>query len=94
MELIIALLSGAAGGNVAGALLKKYSMGPLLNSVAGILGGGVGGSILSMLGAGGVAEAAGSGLDLGAVIGSVASGGVGGGVLMVVAGLVKQALAK
>jgi uncharacterized membrane protein YeaQ/YmgE (transglycosylase-associated protein family) len=94
MELIIALLSGAAGGNIAGALLKNYNMGTLLNSIAGIVGGGLGGSILSMLGAGGVAEAAGSGLDLGSIIGSVASGGVGGGVLMVIAGLVKQALAR
>lgn len=29
MELFISLLSGAIGGNVAGALLKKFSLGTL-----------------------------------------------------------------
>jgi uncharacterized membrane protein YeaQ/YmgE (transglycosylase-associated protein family) len=43
MELIISLLSGAVGGNLAGAVLKKSSMGTLWNSVLGILGGGIGG---------------------------------------------------
>ena len=39
MELIISLLSGAIGGNLAGGLLKKLSLGTLWNSVVGILGG-------------------------------------------------------
>lgn len=91
MELIIALLSGAAGGNLAGALLKKYSLGTLWNSVAGIVGGGLGGQILGMLGASGAAS---GGMDVGAIIGQIASGGVGGGVLMVVVGLIKSAMAK
>ncbi len=83
MELIISLLSGALGGNVAGALLKKFSLGTLWNSVAGILGGGLGGQLLGSLG-----------LDLGGIIGSVASGSVGGGVLMVIIGLIKKAISK
>jgi len=94
LELLVALASGAAGGNIAGALLKKYDMGTLLNSIAGIAGGGIGGSLLTALGAGGVAEAAGGGLDLASILGSVASGGVGGGVVMVLVGLVKQMLAR
>ena len=49
MELIISLLSGALGGNVAGALLKKFSLGTLWNSVVGILGGGLGAQLLGML---------------------------------------------
>ncbi|MEZ5766305.1 MAG: hypothetical protein R3D80_00640 [Paracoccaceae bacterium] len=47
-----------------------------------------------MLGAGGVAAAAGGGLDIGSIIGSLASGGVGGGVIMAVIGLIKNAMAK
>jgi hypothetical protein len=43
-----------------------------------------------MLGAGSMG--AGGGLDLGAIIGQVASGGVGGGVMLVVVGIVKQML--
>ena len=46
IALIIQLVSGAVGGNVAGALMKKYSLGTLLNSIAGIVGGGIGGQLL------------------------------------------------
>jgi uncharacterized membrane protein YeaQ/YmgE (transglycosylase-associated protein family) len=51
--LIIQLISGAVGGNAAGALLKKFSLGTAGNSIVGILGGGVGGQILAALGVGG-----------------------------------------
>ncbi len=44
IALIIQLLSGAAGGNLAGKLIKKIDLGTLGNSIAGILGGGLGGS--------------------------------------------------
>lgn len=91
---IISLASGAVGGNLAGSAMKKYSMGTLWNSVAGILGGGLGsvvlGSIMPELG-----EAAASGsLDIQSILGSVAGGGVGGGIVMTVIGLIKQAMNK
>ena len=50
LPLIVQLVSGAIGGNVAGSLMKKFSMGTLWNSIIGILGGGLGGQILGMLG--------------------------------------------
>lgn len=83
MELIISLLSGAVGGNIAGALLKKFSMGTLWNSVVGILGGGLGAQLLGMLG-----------IDISGIIGNIAGSGVGGAVLMVVIGLIKSAMNK
>ncbi|CAL2079920.1 hypothetical protein [Tenacibaculum sp. 190524A02b] len=83
MELIISLLTGALGGNLAGALLKKFSLGTLWNSVVGILGGGLGAQLLGMLG-----------IDLSGILGSIAGGGVGGGVLMVIVGLIKNAMGK
>jgi len=49
LPLIIELISGAVGGNIAGALLKQFSLGPIGNSIAGIVGGGVGGQLLGML---------------------------------------------
>lgn len=97
LGLIIQLLSGAAGGNIAGAFLKKYSLGPVGNTIVGVLGGGLGGQLLSYLGAGGTAMATGvatSGLDVGAVVSSVLGGGVGGGILMVIVALVRQAMHK
>ena len=39
------LIIEAVGGNVAGAALKDKSLGAIGNSIAGIVGGGVGGTI-------------------------------------------------
>lgn len=93
VSLLIQLISGAIGGNVAGAMFKDIDLGKLGNSLAGIVGGGIGGQLLEILLGAGKAAAA-SNLDFGAIIGQIASGGVGGGVLMVIIGLVKQAMAK
>jgi hypothetical protein len=46
--------------------------------------------LLSLLGIG----AAGGGMDLAGIIGSILSGGVGGGVLLAIIGVVKQLFAK
>jgi hypothetical protein len=90
--LLIQLVSGAVGGNIAGAALKKFSLGTMGNSIVGILGGGLGGQILGMLGAGGGDAAAGGGL--GSILSSVAGGGVGGGVLMAIIGVIRQSMRK
>ena len=82
LPLIIQLVSGAVGGNVAGGLLKNFSLGTLWNSVVGILGGGLGGQLLGMLGIG----ADGGGMDLAGILTSVAAGGAGGGVLLGIIG--------
>ena len=43
LNLVIQLVAGAVGGNAAGAILKQFNLGPLGNSIAGIIGGGLGG---------------------------------------------------
>ena len=80
MEILISLLSGAVGGNIAGALMKDKSLGTLWNSVVGILGGGIGGQLLGLIGAG----------DMGGIIGTVASSSVGGAVLLAIVSLFKK----
>ncbi len=92
LGLIIQLISGAVGGNVAGSLMKNASLGPVLNSIIGVLGGGLGGQLLAMLGVGG-AEAAGT-MDIASIVTQVAGGGIGGGVLLAIVGLIKNAMAK
>jgi uncharacterized membrane protein YeaQ/YmgE (transglycosylase-associated protein family) len=89
VSLIINLISGAIGGNLAGAALKDQSLGTIGNSVAGILGGGVGAAILQALGATGA-----GGLDVGSLISSIVSGGIGGAIVMAIIGLVRNAPAK
>lgn len=46
---VVSLIAGSAGGNIVGALLKNRNLGPMLNTVLGLVGGGVGGKILPML---------------------------------------------
>ena len=87
---IISLLSGALGGNLAGNMMKKYSMGTVMNSIVGILGGGAGSYLLGMLSPEIGAAAASGSLDIGSILGSVAGGGVGGGALLAIVGMVKH----
>ena len=86
LPLIIQLISGAVGGNAAGSLMKKFSLGTLLNSVAGIVGGGLGAGVLKAL----ELDVATGGANVQSVVGSIASGGIGGGALIAVIGLVKN----
>ncbi|MBA3816117.1 MAG: hypothetical protein H0X29_06290 [Parachlamydiaceae bacterium] len=102
VNLIISLISGVAGGNLAGASLKDKSLGTLGNSIAGFFGGGIGAAILKAIEgaaqtstevAQGAAQAA-PGLDIGSIIGDIASGGIGGGALLAIVSLIKNALNK
>jgi len=92
--LIIQLIAGGVGGNIAGSALKQYNLGTIGNTIAGIIGGGVGAQIIGALlgGEPEVAAAGTGGLDIGSIIGQIASGGVGGGILMVIVGLIKQVM--
>ncbi|MGH7824463.1 MAG: hypothetical protein ACREQ7_04720 [Candidatus Binatia bacterium] len=90
MNLVISLVSGAVGGNVAGAALKENSLGPLVNSLLGIVGGGLGAGMLQTLGISPGGEA----LGFESLLGSIASGGVGGAILMVIFGFIKRAMAR
>lgn len=90
-SLLVQLVSGAVGGNAAGAAMKKYSLGTVGNSIVGILGGGLGGQILGMLGMGAGGEGA---MDAGSIVSSIAGGGVGGAVLLAIVGAIKGAMGK
>jgi hypothetical protein len=92
IALIIDLISGAVGGNIAGGMMKQYDLGTLGNSLAGIIGGGIGGQILTALVGSGAAAAgaAGGNLDIGSIISGIAGGGVGGGLLMIIVGIIRQ----
>jgi len=91
ISLIISLVSGAVGGNLAGAAMKDKSLGVTGNSLSGILGGGIGGAILQLLGIG--AGQAGT-LDIASILENIASGGIGGGILLAIVSVLKGAMAK
>jgi uncharacterized membrane protein YeaQ/YmgE (transglycosylase-associated protein family) len=102
MGIVTDLVAGGVGGNIAGAVLKKFDLGPVGNTIAGIVGGVGGGQLLSMLMSGGAAAAAAAatsaastgGMDMSSILGNVAGGGVGGAVLMAIIGLIKTQMSK
>jgi uncharacterized membrane protein YeaQ/YmgE (transglycosylase-associated protein family) len=97
---IIEIIAGAIGGNAAGAAAKNYSLGTAGNSIAGAVGGLILGQILAAMGIGepGMATAEGApaagGLDVGALVSQLVGGGVGGAVLTLIAGVVKNMMQK
>jgi hypothetical protein len=92
VTLIVQLVSGALGGNIAGALLRNFSLSTIGNSLAGIIGGGLGGQLLGQyfnLPAVDTAT-----LDPAAILGQIGSGGVGGIVVLLIVGVLKSLFAK
>lgn len=97
--IIIQLIAGAVGGNAAGAAGKGFSLGTTGNSVVGAIGGVILTQILSQMGIGvpgaamdataGAAATTG-GLDMGALLTQIIGGGAGGGILTVIAGLIRS----
>lgn len=101
VQLIISLISGVVGGNIAGAAMPEdKNLGALGNSISGLFGGGIGGYILKALGvlatAGTATAATGAapGLDIGSLLANIGGSGVGGAVLMIIVSLIKSALQK
>ena len=92
VNLIIGLVSGIIGGNIAGASMKEKSLGPLWNSITGILGGGAGGAILQLLGL--FNQPGGAGIDIQSILSNIGSGGVGGAILMIIVALIKNSMQK
>jgi hypothetical protein len=91
LPIILQLIAGAVGGNVGGVAMKNASLGGLGNTIAGALGGVGGGSLIGpLLGMATTAAAGGGGFSLG----NIAASGVGGIVLQIVAGLIKNAMNK
>jgi uncharacterized membrane protein YeaQ/YmgE (transglycosylase-associated protein family) len=101
MGIVTDLIAGGIGGNIAGALLKKINLGPIGNTIAGIVGGVGGGQLLSMLTGGGAAAtaaaaagAANGGTDMSSILTNVVGGGVGGAIVMAIVGAIKTQMAK
>jgi hypothetical protein len=87
ISLIIQLISGAAGGNVVGALLKKLPVDKILATVLGAIGGAGGAQLAQLIPA--IQELlanAGYGADAGVGAGA-------GALLTLIVGLIKKAMA-
>lgn len=106
INLVISLVSGLVGGNLAGAATSgDKNLGTLGNSVTGLVGGGLGGWILKALGVFATtaiatqsgteaAAAALNSIDLPTVLANIGGSGVGGALLTLIAGYLKSSFQK
>jgi len=100
INLLISLVSGAVGGNLTGAALPEKNLGPLINTIVGLLGGGAGEYILKALGVLASASAASSGaaggseLDIAALLATIGVSGASGAALTGILTMIKDAIAK
>jgi uncharacterized membrane protein YeaQ/YmgE (transglycosylase-associated protein family) len=92
INLLISLVSGLIGGNATGAVAKDTSLGVVGNSIAGLVGGGLGTYIAQATDM--LTKVQGSNLDITSLLGTIGSGGIGGIILTVIAGFIKKAMQK
>ena len=88
INLVIQVVAGAIGGYAIGAGVKDINLGTLGNTVAGAIGGGVGGQALQAL-IPTLALAAGN-IDIGSLISLVVGAGIAGAILTAIIGVVKN----
>ncbi len=89
-QILINLVAGALGGNASGKSYSTFDLGTLGNTIAGLVGGGVLGQVVTLL-VPAVASAAATGnLSIGNIITQVIGGGAGGAVLTAIIGAIKN----
>jgi uncharacterized membrane protein YeaQ/YmgE (transglycosylase-associated protein family) len=93
-SILTQVVIGAIGGNGAGAVLKNQSLGTIGNTIAGVVGGGLGGQILNSVLGGGAMDAAAQVAAGPLSVGNIAGGGIGGAVLMVIVSVIKGMMNK
>ncbi len=93
ISLLLPFFSGAAGGNLVGGILKNFNLGSVGNSLAGLVGGGVGslilGNLLGMPMPSGAVDPDGA-----ALLGQILGGGAGGGVMTIIVGMLQKMLGR
>jgi hypothetical protein len=89
-QILINLVAGAVGGLGAGKSSPTFDLGTIGNIVAGLVGGGVLGQIVTLLLPSIVAAAESGNLSIGGVVSQAIAGGAGGAVLTALVGAIKN----
>ncbi|MGF6098363.1 hypothetical protein [Pseudomonas sp. 18175] len=87
ISVLVQIISGAVGGNLAG--MSKQTLGTGFNTLLG----GIGGLILGQIASAFFGTSSGEALDIAAVASNIVGGGVGGLVLTWIIGFIKQKMA-
>ncbi|MEM8775333.1 MAG: hypothetical protein AAGF53_09880 [Pseudomonadota bacterium] len=96
MDFFISIFAAVVGGNMTAGALKNLNLGLWTNTFLGVLGGIAAWHILNSLGAGGIAHSprASGALDQLAIVTQSASAAVVGGVFVLCATLLRNAIAR
>jgi uncharacterized protein YejL (UPF0352 family) len=89
-QILINLIAGAVGGVGAGKASPNFDLGTVGNIVAGLVGGGVLGQIVTLLLPSVVAAAQSGNLSIGGIISHAVAGGAGGAILTALIGAIKN----
>ena len=90
IALAVQWASGVVGGNAAGSLFRSLSLGLLGNSLAGLIGGGVGSQLVNSSLRLAATPALADGLDLSTLLTQAAAGGIGGVMAALLVGLMTK----
>ena len=81
------MISGLAGGNITGAAAKQINPGMIISSVSGIVGGGLGGALITSL------MNSGGRTDLETVVSGISGSLAAGAILTAIVGIIKTRMA-
>jgi uncharacterized membrane protein YeaQ/YmgE (transglycosylase-associated protein family) len=89
-QVLINLVAGALGGNAVGKASPRFDLGTLGNTIAGLVGGGVLGQILTLLLPAVFSAVQSGNLSVGNIIAQAVGGGAGGAILTAIIGAIKN----
>jgi len=89
-QILINLVAGALGGNAIGKASSGFDLGTMGNTIAGLVGGGVLGQIITLIWPSVVASIQSGHFDAGSLITQVVGGGAGGAILTAIIGAIKN----
>ncbi len=89
IPLAVQCVSGAAGGNLAGSLFRSLNLGIFGNSLAGLIGGGIGSQLVNTS-LGLAATSAANGTDPGTLLAQASGGAIGGVIMTLLVGLLTK----
>jgi uncharacterized membrane protein YeaQ/YmgE (transglycosylase-associated protein family) len=89
-QILINLIAGALGGVGAGKSSPTFDLGTVGNIVAGLVGGGVLGQIVTLLMPAIMAAAQSGNLSVGNIVSQAIAGGAGGAILTAIVGAIKN----
>lgn len=89
-QILINLVAGALGGVGAGKASPTFDLGTVGNLIAGLVGGGVLGQIVTLLMPSIIAAVQSGNISVGGIISQAIAGGAGGAILTAIVGAIKN----